>query len=59
MITNCVKQYQYLFCIGMGVKGSAMVNSILTLINMAIMILVILVGFYYADLRNWTVEGNF
>ncbi|KAJ8967384.1 hypothetical protein NQ317_018529 [Molorchus minor] len=44
----------YALLLGIGVKGSAMVNSILTLINLAVIVLVIVVGFYYADLSNWT-----
>jgi cationic amino acid transporter 4 len=50
----------YALLLGIGVKGSAMVNSLLTLVNLAVMVLVICVGFYYADEQNWTsVRGGF
>lgn len=42
----------------MGVKGSAVVNSILTVVNLCVMALVVIVGFYYADIDNWTIEGE-
>ncbi|XP_073971330.1 cationic amino acid transporter 4 [Rhodnius prolixus] len=48
----------YACVLGTGVKGSAVVNSILTVVNLAVMALVIVVGFYYADLKNWTQEGH-
>ncbi|KAG8338016.1 hypothetical protein J6590_012567 [Homalodisca vitripennis] len=48
----------YTCVLALGVKGSAMVNSILTLVNLAVMALVVIVGFYYADLDNWTLEGG-
>ncbi|XP_074027464.1 cationic amino acid transporter 4 [Leptinotarsa decemlineata] len=44
----------YASLLGIGVKGSTAVNSFLTLINLAVMILVVGVGFYYADESNWT-----
>lgn len=47
----------YALLLGIGVKGSAMVNSILTIVNLAVMALVVGVGFYYADTTNWT-KGN-
>ncbi|KAJ8939132.1 hypothetical protein NQ318_010887 [Aromia moschata] len=46
----------YALLLGIGVKGSAIVNSILTLVNLAVMVLVIVVGFYYADETNWTTQ---
>lgn len=42
----------------MGVKGSAVVNSILTVVNLAVMSLIIVVGFYYADSANWRLPGK-
>lgn len=44
----------YALLLGIGVKGSAIVNSLLTIINLGVMGLVITVGFYYADEQNWT-----
>ncbi|EFA08956.2 Cationic amino acid transporter 4-like Protein [Tribolium castaneum] len=44
----------YALLLGIGAKGSAIVNSLLTIINLAVMGLVITVGFYYADEQNWT-----
>ncbi|XP_022916609.2 cationic amino acid transporter 4 [Onthophagus taurus] len=44
----------YALLLGIGVKGSSIVNSFLTLVNLAVMILVIIIGFYYADESNWT-----
>lgn len=43
-----------------GVKSSAYINSIFTLINMCVIVFVIVVGLYWADLSNWqTVPGGF
>lgn len=44
---------------GIGVKGSAMVNSFLTIINLSVMGIVIGMGFYYANQENWTKGGGF
>ncbi|KAG5881968.1 hypothetical protein JTB14_006006 [Gonioctena quinquepunctata] len=50
----------YASLLAIGVKASTIVNSILTLINLAVMVLVVGVGFYYADESNWTLEkGGF
>lgn len=50
----------YALLLGIGVKGSAMVNSLLTLINLAVMAVVIVVGFLYANEENWTSQkGGF
>ncbi|KAF2898149.1 hypothetical protein ILUMI_08019 [Ignelater luminosus] len=50
----------YALLLGIGVKGSAMVNSLLTVVNLAVMCLVIVVGFYYADEANWSSQqGGF
>ncbi|XP_014242275.1 cationic amino acid transporter 4 [Cimex lectularius] len=48
----------YACVLGTGVKGSAMVNSILTVVNLGVMSLVIVVGFYFADIDNWTHKGH-
>lgn len=37
----------------MGVKGSAFINSFLTLANLMVMGIVIVVGFYYGKIDNW------
>ncbi|KAH8294031.1 hypothetical protein KR054_007511 [Drosophila jambulina] len=43
-----------------GVKATAVFNSLLTLVNIAVMVLVISVGFWYADTNNWSeAEGGF
>lgn len=50
----------YASLLGIGVKGSAMVNSLLTIINLCVMALVIVMGFYYANEENWTSQrGGF
>lgn len=50
----------YALLLGIGVKGSAMVNSLLTVVNLIVMCLVIVVGFYYADEANWSSQqGGF
>ncbi|XP_018323884.1 cationic amino acid transporter 4 [Agrilus planipennis] len=50
----------YASLLGFGVKGSAIFNSILTILNLAVMVLVISVGFYYSDITNWTAsKGGF
>ncbi|BES96324.1 cationic amino acid transporter [Nesidiocoris tenuis] len=48
----------YACVLGTGVKGSAWVNSILTVVNLGVMSLVIVLGFYYANFDNWTHEGS-
>ncbi|KAF7273705.1 hypothetical protein GWI33_013600 [Rhynchophorus ferrugineus] len=49
----------YAFLLGIGVKGSAIVNSFLTIINLSVMAIVIVIGFYYANDENWTGKGGF
>lgn len=45
---------------GLGVKCSALINSLLTGINLAVIAVIIVVGFYYGDFSNWTPhEGGF
>lgn len=48
----------YSFLLGIGVKASAIVNSFLTIINLIVMGLVIVIGFYYANEENWTGQGK-
>lgn len=48
----------YSSLLGIGVKGSAIVNSFLTIINLGVMGLVIVVGFYYANEENWSGKGT-
>lgn len=50
----------YAAALGVGVKATAVFNGILTLVNIAVMGLVITLGFWYADLKNWSnQEGGF
>ncbi|XP_017139121.1 cationic amino acid transporter 4 [Drosophila miranda] len=50
----------YAAALAIGVKATAMFNSLLTLVNIAVMVLVISVGFWYADTKNWSeAEGGF
>ncbi|KAL0268270.1 UNVERIFIED_CONTAM: hypothetical protein PYX00_010281 [Menopon gallinae] len=44
----------YAGLLGVGVKTSAVINSIFTLINQVVLGIVVCVGFYYAKLDNWT-----
>lgn len=43
----------YALLLGIGVKGSAFINSFLTLANLMVMGIVIVVGFYYGKIDNW------
>ncbi|XP_075237597.1 cationic amino acid transporter 4 [Lycorma delicatula] len=43
----------YASLLGLGVKGSAMVNSVFTIINLGVIGLIIVLGLYYADINNW------
>lgn len=43
----------YAMLLGLGVKTSTTVNSLLTIVNLAVMGLVIILGIYYADIANW------
>lgn len=50
----------YAAALGMGVKATAVFNGFLTLANIVVMLIVIFVGFWYADLKNWSeAEGGF
>ncbi|XP_044728670.1 cationic amino acid transporter 4 [Chrysoperla carnea] len=44
----------YALLLGIGVKGSALVNSIFTIVNLLVILLIITTGFYYATPQNWT-----
>lgn len=48
----------YALLLAFGVKCSTAVNSILTLVNLGVMALVIVLGFYYADFDNWNYRGT-
>ncbi|XP_024878766.1 cationic amino acid transporter 4-like [Temnothorax curvispinosus] len=48
----------YAMLLGVGVKTSATVNSLLTIINLAVMGLFVVLGIYYADITNWSSEDG-
>ncbi|XP_058810798.1 cationic amino acid transporter 4 isoform X2 [Phymastichus coffea] len=48
----------YALLLALGVKCSAAVNSLLTLVNLGVMGLVIVLGFYHGDLANWNYRGT-
>lgn len=48
----------YAFLLACGVKTSATVNSILTVVNLAVMALVVVLGFGYDNLDNWSEENG-
>ncbi|KAL1497535.1 hypothetical protein ABEB36_008479 [Hypothenemus hampei] len=49
----------YSVLLGIGVKGSTIVNSILTIMNLSVMGVIIVIGFYYANTENWSANGGF
>ncbi|PSN48720.1 Cationic amino acid transporter 4 [Blattella germanica] len=49
----------YSCLLGIGVKGSSIFNSLFTIINLSVMLLVIGGGFYYAKIENWTAGKGF
>lgn len=50
----------YAAALGLGVKATAVFNGILTVVNILVMLLVIGVGFWYANPKNWSEsEGGF
>lgn len=49
----------YCGLLSVGVKCSAHINSVFTLINMAVVLFVITFGFYWADIKNWQGTGGF
>ncbi|XP_012522514.1 cationic amino acid transporter 4 [Monomorium pharaonis] len=48
----------YALLLGVGVKTSATVNSVLTIVNLMVMGLVVVLGIYYADLTNWSSQNG-
>lgn len=48
----------YAMILGLGVKTSAAANSLLTIINLAVMALVVVLGIYYADIANWSSQNG-
>lgn len=48
----------YAMLLALGVKCSATVNSLLTIVNLGVMGLVIGLGIYYAKLSNWSCENG-
>ncbi|XP_015432378.1 PREDICTED: cationic amino acid transporter 4 [Dufourea novaeangliae] len=48
----------YAMLLAIGVKCSATVNSLLTIVNLAVMILVIGLGIWYADISNWSSQNG-
>ncbi|KAK9888152.1 hypothetical protein WA026_000421 [Henosepilachna vigintioctopunctata] len=56
----CLVCLTYASLLGIGVKGSAIVNSVLTSVNLFVMGVVITVGLYYANWDNWSsIPGGF
>lgn len=59
-LLSCFICILYSVILGLGVKRSAVINSFLTGINLAVILLVIVVGFYFGKFRNWSSpEGGF
>ncbi|XP_058829462.1 cationic amino acid transporter 4 [Topomyia yanbarensis] len=48
----------YAIALAAGVKATAMINSVLTMVNVAVMSLVIVLGFWYADPGNWALPDQ-
>ncbi|XP_077261139.1 cationic amino acid transporter 4-like [Temnothorax americanus] len=48
----------YAMLLGKGVKTSATVDSLLTIINLAVMGLFVVLGIYYADITNWSSQNG-
>ncbi|XP_070560916.1 cationic amino acid transporter 4-like [Ptychodera flava] len=46
-------------CIALGAKFSARLNTVLALFNLTVVAVVLCVGFYLADIRNWESDGGF
>lgn len=50
----------YAVALAAGVKATAVINSILTIVNLLVICLVVSLGFWFADLKNWSAEeGGF
>ena len=47
----------YCSLLSVGVKGSAHFNSVFVMINITVIVFTFSVGFYYADVKNWTDFG--
>lgn len=45
----------YAAALGAGVKATAIINTILTIVNLAVMVLVVVLGFSHANIDNWNV----
>lgn len=48
----------YSAALGAGVKATAVINTILTLVNLVVMAFVIVLGFSYANIDNWNVADK-
>lgn len=48
----------YAMLLALGVKCSATVNSLLTIVNLGVMVLVIGLGIAYANVSNWSTENG-
>ncbi|XP_070560917.1 cationic amino acid transporter 4-like [Ptychodera flava] len=46
-------------CVALGAKFSAKLNTVLTFINLSVVVFVLCLGFYLADIRNWESDGGF
>uniref|UniRef100_A0A1B0DAS8 Cationic amino acid transporter C-terminal domain-containing protein n=1 Tax=Phlebotomus papatasi TaxID=29031 RepID=A0A1B0DAS8_PHLPP len=50
----------YAVALGSGAKATAVLNGLLTVVNLAVMTGVVVLGFWHADIRNWSAdEGGF
>lgn len=43
----------------MGVKISSYMNSFLTLVNLGVMVVIVVAGYYYGNSGNWSGDGGF
>ncbi|XP_055621732.1 cationic amino acid transporter 4 [Toxorhynchites rutilus septentrionalis] len=48
----------YAIALAAGVKATAMINSILTMVNVIVMSLVVVLGFWYANTVNWALPDQ-
>jgi len=44
---------------GVGVKTSSYMNSFLTLVNLGVMAVIVVAGYYYGNSDNWSSDGGF
>lgn len=49
----------YALALSTGVKTTAVLNAILTMVNVAVVLMVISIGLWHANPRNWSTEGGF